>query len=81
MSRALPNAVIELAFNQLGILNPTLEADMPALINAGLQRLYGYQHTDGGWGWWFDTHQRLPDRWVIFGLVLPLRQATRSSRR
>jgi uncharacterized protein YfaS (alpha-2-macroglobulin family) len=71
MSRALPNAVIGRTFNQLGILNPTLEADMPALINAGLQRLYGYQHTDGGWGWWFDDSTNdYQTAWVIFGLVV-----------
>jgi uncharacterized protein YfaS (alpha-2-macroglobulin family) len=71
MSRALPNAVIGRAFNQLGILNPTLEADMPALISAGLQRLYGYQHTDGGWGWWFDDSTNdYQTAWVIFGLAV-----------
>jgi alpha-2-macroglobulin len=71
MSRALPNAVIGRIFNQLGILNPTLEADMPALISAGLQRLYGYQHTDGGWGWWFDDSTNdYQTAWVIFGLVV-----------
>jgi alpha-2-macroglobulin len=71
MSRALPNAVIGRAFNQLGILNPTLEADMPGLIGAGLQKLYGYQHPDGGWGWWFDDSTNdYQTAWVIFGLAV-----------
>ncbi|MCA9934071.1 MAG: Ig-like domain-containing protein, partial [Anaerolineales bacterium] len=48
MSRALPNAVVGRAFNQLGVGSPTLQADLPAKINASLQRLYGYQHNDGG---------------------------------
>jgi alpha-2-macroglobulin len=69
MSRALPNAVVGRAFLQLGVGNPTLQADLPAKVNAGLQRLYGYQHDDGGWGWWYDdeTHD-YQTAWVIFGL-------------
>lgn len=69
MSRALPNAVVGRALNQLGVSNPSLQAELPALINAGLQRLYGYQHNDGGWGWWFDdqTHD-YQTAWVVFGL-------------
>ncbi len=71
MSRALPNAVVGRAFNQLGVSNPTLAADLPPLINAGLQRLYGYQHNDGGWGWWYDdsTHD-YQTAWVVFGLAV-----------
>ncbi len=70
MSRALPNAVVGRAFNQLGVSNPTLQADLPAKINASVQRLYGYQHNDGGWGWWYDdaTHD-YQTAWVIFGLA------------
>lgn len=70
MSRALPNAVVGRAFHQLGVGNPTLQADLPAKINASLQRLYGFQHNDGGWGWWYDdsTHD-YQTAWVIFGLA------------
>ncbi len=69
MSRALPNAVVGRAFVQLGVGNPTLQADLPAKINAGLQRLYGYQHDDGGWGWWYDDETNdYQTAWVIFGL-------------
>jgi alpha-2-macroglobulin len=71
MSRALPNAVVGRAFAQLGINNPTLQADLPPLINAGLQRLYGYQHNDGGWGWWYDdASDAYQTAWVIFGLAV-----------
>lgn len=70
MSRALPNAVVGRALNQLGVTNPTLQAELPAYINASVQRLYGFQHNDGGWGWWFDdpTHD-YQTAWVIFGLA------------
>ena len=69
MSKALPNAVIGRALAQLGVQDLTLEADLPDKINAGLQRLYGYQHNDGGWGWWYDDSTDVyQTAWVIFGL-------------
>jgi uncharacterized protein YfaS (alpha-2-macroglobulin family) len=71
MSRALPNAVVGRAFAQLGVGNPTIQADLPAKVNAGLQRLYGYQHNDGGWGWWYDDSSHdYQTAWVIFGLAM-----------
>ncbi|MEW5987109.1 MAG: Ig-like domain-containing protein [Chloroflexota bacterium] len=71
MSRALPNAVVGRALFQLGVTHPTLQADLPAMINASLQRLYGYQHNDGGWGWWYDDSSHdYQTAWVIFGLTV-----------
>lgn len=70
MSRALPNAVVGRAFNRLGVGNPTLQADLAAKINASVQRLYGFQHNDGGWGWWYDDASHdYQTAWVIFGLA------------
>ena len=71
MSKALPNAVVGRAFNRLGVGNPTLQADLPPRINASLQRLYGYQHNDGGWGWWYDDPSHdYQTAWVVFGLAM-----------
>lgn len=71
MSRALPNAVVGRAFEQLGVANATVEADLPAHINAGVQRLYGFQHEDGGWGWWYDDQSHAyQTAWVVFGLAV-----------
>ncbi|WP_420629632.1 Ig-like domain-containing protein [Candidatus Leptofilum sp.] len=70
MSKALPNAVVGRALNQLGVTNPTLQAELPGQINASIQRLYGFQHTDGGWGWWYDDASHdYQTAWVIFGLA------------
>jgi alpha-2-macroglobulin len=71
MSRVLPNAVVGRAFQKLGVSDPTLQADLPPKINAGIQRLYGFQHNDGGWGWWYDdnTHD-YQTAWVVFGLAM-----------
>lgn len=71
MSRALPNAVVGRAFKELGVENLTLVVDLPPLVRAGLQRLYGYQHNDGGWGWWFDdATDAYQTAWVVFGLAV-----------
>lgn len=71
MSKALPNAVVGRAFNVLGVDNPRLKADLPRKVNAGLQRLYGYQHNDGGWGWWFDdSTDDYQTAYVLFGLAM-----------
>ena len=70
MSRALPNAVVGRALFQLGISDPTLQADLPTQISASIQRLYGFQHDDGGWGWWFDDDSHdYQTAWVVFGLA------------
>ena len=70
MSKALPNAVVGRALNQLGVTNPTLQANLPGQINASIQRLYGFQHNDGGWGWWYDDPSHdYQTAWVIFGLA------------
>ncbi len=71
MSRALPNAVVGRALRQLGVEDAQLSYDLPAMINAGLQRLYGYQHNDGGWGWWYDDEtDAYQTAWVVFGLAV-----------
>ncbi|NTU64228.1 MAG: hypothetical protein HGB05_12715 [Chloroflexi bacterium] len=71
MSKALPNAVVGRAFTALGVDNPQIEADLPRKVNAGLQRLYGYQHNDGGWGWWFDdSTDDYQTAYVLFGLAM-----------
>ena len=70
MSKALPNAVVGRAIRQLGVSNPQLQADLPPKVHASLQRLYGYQHNDGGWGWWYDDSTDVyQTAWVVFGLV------------
>ena len=70
MSKALPNAVVGRAINALGVFNPAIQADLPPKINASVQRLYGYQHNSGGWGWWYDdSTDAYQTAWVVFGLA------------
>src|SRR5512136_3044194 len=71
MSRVLPTVAVGRAFYQLGIGNLTLQADLPPKVDAGLQKLYGFQHNDGGWGWWYDdTTHDYQTAWVVFGLAV-----------
>jgi len=45
--------------------------ELDAMTKAGLERLYDFQHSDGGWGWW---KQGESDHWmtayVVWGLSL-----------
>ena len=69
MSRALPNAVVSRAFNALNV-PPPANVDLDDLVNVSAQRLYGFQHDDGGWGWWFDDDSDVyQSAWVLFGLA------------
>ncbi len=70
MSRALPNAVVAHAFRELGLTEALDGADLARKIDASVQRLYGFQHDDGGWGWWTDdATDDYQTAWVIFGLT------------
>jgi len=71
MSRALPNAVVGRAFEKLAAGDDGRKDALEPLISASVQRLYGYQHNDGGWGWWYDdaTHD-YQTAWVVFGLAV-----------
>jgi alpha-2-macroglobulin len=46
-------------------------AQLNEMTDAGLKRIYDFQHADGGWGWWKEGQS---DRWmtayVVWGLTL-----------
>jgi alpha-2-macroglobulin len=70
MSSFLPNIVVTQAVKDLG-LKVSLDTDaVQQKIRAGLDRLYNFQHEDGGWGWW-ETDQSHPfmTAYVVAGLV------------
>ena len=71
MSRFLPAVVVQQATRQTPIsLPPDALAKLPKILEQGLQRLYRFQHGDGGWGWW-ETDATNPDMtvYVVMGLV------------
>jgi alpha-2-macroglobulin len=71
MSRFLPTVVVSQALQKLGISKPELQAEIPAMVATGLQRLYNFQQQDGGWGWWqHDKSNAWTTAYVMTGLAL-----------
>ncbi len=70
MSRFLPDVVVMRLLTELSLeLRPGFHNELNAMISEGLQRLYGYQHTDGGWGWWKDDASNPSiTAYVLYGL-------------
>jgi hypothetical protein len=69
MSSFLPNLVVSQAVGKLGLKSPIDRATLNDMMSAGLERLYGFQHDDGGWGWWQDDPSRVfMTAYVVSGL-------------
>jgi len=70
MSRFLPTAITRQVLRQLDISKPDLEEELPRMLQTGLQRLYNFQHSDGGWGWWRnDQSNPFITAYVVYGLA------------
>ncbi len=49
---------------------PTIR-QLDGMVEAGLNRLYEFQHADGGWGWWKDgSSDPYMTAYVVWGLAL-----------
>ncbi|MGA2629186.1 MAG: MG2 domain-containing protein [Terriglobia bacterium] len=70
MSSFLPNILLTKAVKELGLAPPAPSVELETKIAAGLQRLYQFQHEDGGWGWW-ETDETHPfmTAYVVAGLA------------
>jgi uncharacterized protein YfaS (alpha-2-macroglobulin family) len=71
ISRFLPNVLTTQALDSAGIRDPVLEENLKEQVSIALQRLYNWQHPDGGWGWWPESTQSdaLTSAYVLLGLV------------
>jgi uncharacterized protein YfaS (alpha-2-macroglobulin family)/tetratricopeptide (TPR) repeat protein len=71
MSRFLPAAMVAKTLRDLGLKRPELDEKLPDVIKKGLERLYDFQHADGGWGWWKhdDTNIHMT-AYVVYGLTV-----------
>jgi uncharacterized protein YfaS (alpha-2-macroglobulin family) len=71
MSSFLPNVIVSQALKDIkssSIKNPN---DLGKKVQKGLNRLYAYQHEDGGWGWWKDDQSDpFMTAYVVSGLTL-----------
>ncbi|MBN1888319.1 MAG: hypothetical protein JW850_10025, partial [Thermoflexales bacterium] len=70
MSSFLPDVVVMRMIEEIGInTRPGFRDRLGGMIESGMQRLYGYQHNDGGWGWWKDDASNPSiTAYVLYGL-------------
>ena len=69
MSSFLPDLIVSQAVDKLGMKPPFDRATLNDMIRAGLEKLYSFQHDDGGWGWWQDDPSRVfMTAYVVSGL-------------
>ena len=54
MSSFLPDLIVSQAVNKLNLKSPIDKTTLNDMVKAGIERLYSFQHDDGGWGWWQD---------------------------
>lgn len=70
MSRFLPAVIVAKAMQKAGVENPRA-SELNTILAKGLARLRGFQHTDGGWGWWEkDKTNDFMTAYVLEGLAL-----------
>ncbi len=75
MSSFLPNVVVAQALQQIKSASLKADNNLAGKVSRGLKRLYGYQHDDGGWGWWKDDKS---DPFMTAYVIDGLTQATRA---
>lgn len=71
MSSFLPNVVVTQALDEVRTSSIRGTNDLEKKVRRGLDRLYAFQHEDGGWGWWKnDQSDPFMTAYVIDGLTL-----------
>jgi uncharacterized protein YfaS (alpha-2-macroglobulin family) len=72
MSRFLPTVIVANAFGKLNApISEATRTELPKMVNKGMSRLYSFQHSDGGWGWWEnDNSNPFMTAYVIYGLSI-----------
>ncbi|CAG0948068.1 hypothetical protein ANRL1_04897, partial [Anaerolineae bacterium] len=70
VSRFLPNVVTYRALLELGIEDPTLEANLVTVLAQAHAKLLKEQLPDGGWGWFYRMeHDPLVTAYATLGLI------------
>ncbi len=71
MSSFLPNIVVTKALKEFKSVSIRNESDLKKKVERGRNRLYAFQHEDGGWGWWTnDVSDPFMTAYVVDGLTL-----------
>jgi uncharacterized protein YfaS (alpha-2-macroglobulin family) len=69
MSSFLPDLIVSQAIEKLKLKSPVDKKQLDDMVQAGIERLYSFQHDDGGWGWWPDDQSRVfMTAYVVSGL-------------
>ena len=69
MSSFLPDLIVSQAIDKLKLKSPIDRKQLDDMVQAGIERLYSFQHDDGGWGWWPDDQSRVfMTAYVVSGL-------------
>ncbi len=71
MSSFLPNVVVAQALKDVPTAKIRASNDLDKKVQRGMDRLYAYQHDDGGWGWWKDDKSDpFMTAYVVDGLTM-----------
>jgi uncharacterized protein YfaS (alpha-2-macroglobulin family) len=71
MSSFLPNVIVAQTLKDVPTAKIRASNDLDKKVQRGLDRLYAYQHDDGGWGWWKDDKtDPFMTAYVVDGLTL-----------
>ncbi len=74
MSSFLPNIVVAQTLKDVPTAKIRASNDLDNKVRKGLDRLYAYQHADGGWGWWKDDKSDpFMTAYVVDGLTMASR--------
>ena len=71
MDKFMPAVVVSNLADNLGVsLNQKTKDKFPSVIDDSLTRIYKFQHSDGGWGWWeYDGTKPYMTAYVLYGLT------------
>ncbi len=71
LSRFVPATIARRAVKDLNLPSTRVPANLDDMTQKGLERLYDFQHSDGGWGWWqSDTTNLWMTSYVVSSLSL-----------
>lgn len=71
MSRFLPAAIVAQTLQKMGLDARKRIPKLDEVTNAGMARLYDFQHDDGGWGWWKEGNSdAFMTAYVVWGFAI-----------
>ncbi len=70
MSGLYPDIIVKQYLAKSGQLAPGFESELDKMIISGLQKIYGYRHSNGGWGWYKNDQTKVfMCAYVLYGLA------------